>query len=244
MYQNAALDEARSSDTSAQANPQIATGQAQAVANAETEITNPVAEREKAQIQARMREIEQTRRQAALARQSTEQARQQAVIAQASADQTVAEWAAAKVDAAQDKARMNQLQEQLDGLHVTKTGRGLVITLDDVLFGVNKTQLKSGGMRNVQKLADFLKQYPQRKVLIKGFTDSPDSDSSNQLLSEQRANAVRTTLIEMGISGDRVAMPGSGKTFPMASNANPDGRQLNRRVEIILSDDNGNIAPR
>lgn len=242
MYQSAALDETRSSYSGAQANPQIATGQA--IANAETEITNPLAEQEKAQLQARMREIEQTRQQAALAHQSTEQIRQQALIAQASADQTVAEWAAAKLDAAQDKARMNQLQAQLDGLPVTNTGRCLVITLDDVLFDLNKMQLKSGGMRNVQKLANFLKQYPQRKVLIKGFSDSRDSDSSNQLLLEQRANAVRTTLIDMGISGDRVAIPGSGKTFPMASNANPDGRQLNRRVEIILSDDNGNTALR
>ena len=90
---------------------------------------------------------------------------------------------------------------QLKELNAKKTERGLVITLGDVLFSTNKAQLKSGGMRNVQKLADFLKQYPQRKVLVEGYTDSTGSNSLNQELSERRANAVRTALLDMGITG-------------------------------------------
>jgi outer membrane protein OmpA-like peptidoglycan-associated protein len=119
-----------------------------------------------------------------------------------------------------------------------------MITLGDVLFSTNKAQLKSGGMRNVQKLADFLTQYPQYKVSVEGYTDSQGSDEYNQELSERRADAVKMALIDMTISSDRISASGYGKGFPVASNNNASGRQLNRRVEIILSDENGNIAPR
>ena len=105
---------------------------------------------------------------------------------------------------------------QLKELNAKKTERGLVITLGDVLFSTNKAQLKSGGMRNVQKLADFLKQYPQHKVLVEGYTDSTGSDSLNQELSERRANAVRTALLDMGISSDRINTRGYGEAFPVA----------------------------
>jgi outer membrane protein OmpA-like peptidoglycan-associated protein len=120
----------------------------------------------------------------------------------------------------------------------------MVITLGDVLFSTNKAQLSSGGTRNVQKLADFLKQFEQRKVMIEGYTDSTGSNDYNQMLSVRRADAVRTALIDMGISSDRISTRGYGEAFPVASNKTAAGRQQNRRVEIILSDDNGNIAPR
>jgi outer membrane protein OmpA-like peptidoglycan-associated protein len=97
----------------------------------------------------------------------------------------------------------------------------------------------------VQKLADFLNQNPQRKVLIEGYTDSTGSDSFNQRLSEQRANSVRNALVnDMGVRSDRVSTRGYGEQFPVASNDNSTGRQLNRRVEIILSDMNGNVSSR
>ena len=99
-------------------------------------------------------------------------------------------------------------------------------------------------MRNVQKLADFLTQYPQQKVLIEGHTDSTGSDSLNQEFSDRRANAVRTALMNMAISSDRVATRGYGEAFPVAGNDTAASRQLNRRVEIILSDENGNITQR
>jgi len=129
-------------------------------------------------------------------------------------------------------------------LDAKKTDRGLVVTLGDVLFDTNKAQLSSGGMRGVQKLSDVLKQYPQRNVLIEGFTDSTGSDSLNQELSARRAKAVRTVLQDTGISADRIANRGYGQTFPVASNSTAAGRQLNRRVEIIVSDDDKTVAPR
>jgi len=133
---------------------------------------------------------------------------------------------------------------ELQALNAKKTERGMVITLNDVLFSTNRSQLASGGMRNVQKLADFLAQYPQQKVLVEGYTDSIGSDSFNQELSDRRAYAVRTALMDMAISSDRIATRGYGETFPVADNNTAASRQLNRRVEIILSDENGNIISR
>lgn len=118
----------------------------------------------------------------------------------------------------------------------------MVITLSDVLFSSNKTKLEFGGMRSLHKRADFLKQYPERKVLVDGCTDSTGSDGHNQELSEKRANAVRTALEDMGVSSERISTRGYGRSFPVASNSTAANRQLNRRVEIILSDEHGNNA--
>jgi len=181
---------------------------------------NAQAQRDEALIAARQAEAEEARRQAELARQSAEQ------------------------QAAAYQARIAEQEQQLKELDAKQTPRGMVITLGDVLFAVNKAQLSAGGVRNVQKLADFLNQYPQRKVLIEGHTDSTGSRSINQPLSERRADAVRSALADMGISGDRIETRGYAEAYPVASNNNAAGRQMNRRVEIILSDDSGNIVPR
>jgi outer membrane protein OmpA-like peptidoglycan-associated protein len=181
---------------------------------------NAQAQRDEALIAARQAEAEEARRQAELARQSAEQ------------------------QAAAYQARIAEQEQQLKELDAKKTERGMVITLGDVLFAVNKAELSAGGVRNVQKLADFLNQYPQRKVLIEGHTDSTGNRSINQPLSERRADTVRSALADMGISGDRIETRGYAETYPVASNNTSAGRQLNRRVEIILSDDSGNIVPR
>ncbi len=149
-----------------------------------------------------------------------------------------------KQQVAFDQLLIAQQKKELEELNAKKTERGLVITLNDVLFRTNMAQLEPNGLRTVQKLADFLRQYTQRKVLIEGHTDSTGSDHYNQELSERRANAVRIALLDSGISNDRIAVRGYGKTFPVASNDTAEHRQLNRRVEIILSDDNGNVTPR
>ena len=186
---------------------------------------------------------------------------QQVDIAKATADRKKAEAAisaseakrtqvqldarTSEADAAHANVARNQvLIDQLKALNAQKTDRGIMITLGDVLFSTNKAQLKSGGMRNVQKLVDFMNQYPQYKVSIEGHTDSQGSDEYNQWLSDQRASAVQTAMMNMSIDNDRIAIRGYGEGFPVASNDNAGGRQLNRRVEIILSDENGNIAPR
>lgn len=197
---------------------------------AELAVTEAAAKRDQVRLEARTAEADA--------------AKQQVAIVQETADQQAAALAAASAKAERDQSLIAQQEKQLKELNAQKTARGLVITLGDVLFSVNKAQLKPGGTRNVQKLADFLKQYPQHKVLIEGYTDSTGSDSLNQKLSERRANAVRMTLIDMGISRDRISTHGYGEAFPVASNDTAASRQMNRRVEVIISDEDGNIAPR
>jgi outer membrane protein OmpA-like peptidoglycan-associated protein len=185
-------------------------------------------------------------------------AKQQVGIAEETAKRKTAELAVTNAEAKRNEVRLDartaeternqatiaEQQRQLDALNAKKTDRGMVITLGDVLFNTGRSELSPNGVRNVQKLADFLAQFPEEKVLIEGHTDSVGSDSYNQGLSDQRASSVRSALMNMGISSERVAARGYGEAFPVASNDSASSRQLNRRVEIILSDANGNIIPR
>jgi len=226
--------------------------------NAELAVSNAAAERNRQLLQARTNEADQANMKAAVAQQNVEQIAAELDVANAitqqqqldldaktaEANQARQQTANARANAAQDQASLAAMQAQLNELNAKQTPRGMVITLGDVLFDTNQANLKSGGARNVQKLAEFLKRYPQRRVLIEGFTDSVGSDSSNQALSEQRANAVSMALTDMSIGRDRVSTKGYGEAYAVASNDNASGRQLNRRVEIMLSDDKGNIAPR
>lgn len=197
---------------------------------AELAVTNATAKRNEVRLAARTAEADQ--------------ARQEVAMVNEIADQQATDLAAADANAQRDQAVIAQQQQQLKELNAKKTDRGMVITLGDVLFRTGKSQLESGGVHNVQKLADFLKQSPKTRVLIEGHTDSTGGTSLNQTLSEQRANAVRNALTGMGIANDRISTRGYGESFPVASNDTAANRQLNRRVEIILSDANGNIAPR
>ena len=204
---------------------------------AEAAVASADAKRTEARLEARTAEADSAKRQVTAAKEKADW--QAADLAAADA-----ELAAADANAQRDQALIEQQERQLKELNAQKTERGLVITLGDVLFNTNKAQLKSGGMHNVQKLADFLNQYPQHKVLVEGHTDSTGSDNYNLELSDRRANAVRTALIDKGIGSERVTTRGYGEAYPVAGNDTIAGRQLNRRVEIILSDDKGNIAPR
>jgi outer membrane protein OmpA-like peptidoglycan-associated protein len=132
----------------------------------------------------------------------------------------------------------------LKDLQAQMTDRGVVMTLGDVLFDVGKSTLKPGGVRIVQKLAAYLQENAQRKVGVEGFTDSTGSDDFNQQLSEDRAESVKAALVNAGVAPDRITVTGYGETSPVATNDTPAGRQLNRRVEVVLSDEAGRIAPR
>jgi outer membrane protein OmpA-like peptidoglycan-associated protein len=197
---------------------------------AELAVTNAGANRNEVRLEARTLEADA--------------AKQQAAMAQENAVQQTAALAAAAAKSEQDQTLIAKQEQQLKELNAKTTKRGLVITLGDVLFNINKAQLKSGGVRSVQKLADFLQQYPQHKVLIEGYTDSTGSNKLNQELSERRANAVKTALIHMGVSNERISTNGYGETFPVVSNDTAENRKLNRRVEIIISDERGNIELR
>lgn len=234
---NKLLLQARTNEAD-QANYQAAVAQQDAQQKtAELAVANAVTQQQQMDLNAKTAEANQAKYQTAVAQQDAQQKT-------AEAHQARQQAADAESHAAQDQASLAAMQAQLNELNAKQTPRGMVITLGDVMFDTGKSNLKSGGARNVQKLAEFLKRYPQRRVLIEGFTDSVGSDSANQVLSEQRANAVRMALADMGVSSDRMSTKGYGEAYAVASNDNASGRQLNRRVEIMLSDEKGNIAPR
>jgi outer membrane protein OmpA-like peptidoglycan-associated protein len=142
---------------------------------------------------------------------------------------------------ARDQATENaaRLQAEVDALKAKPTDRGLVLTLGDVLFETGSSTLSSGAGRNLDRLVQFLTDHPERLVQIDGFTDSVGTDSFNQDLSQHRADAVRYQLVSRGISSNRIATQGYGKAYPVASNSESGGRQLNRRVEVVIGADSG-----
>jgi outer membrane protein OmpA-like peptidoglycan-associated protein len=142
---------------------------------------------------------------------------------------------------ARDQATENatRLQAEVDALKAKPTDRGLVLTLGDVLFETGSATLSSGAERNMDRLVQFLTDHPERLVQIDGFTDSVGTDSFNQDLSQHRADAVRYQLVSRGISSTRISTQGYGKAYPVASNSESSGRQLNRRVEVVIGSDNG-----
>jgi outer membrane protein OmpA-like peptidoglycan-associated protein len=239
---------------------------------AELVVANASAERDRVRLEARTREADSAQRNAAYAQRQAEASQRQSEASQrqSEASQRESEASQRSAEASQRQSatdrlaandaqmsaqaarqqtldaegRSQQLEAQLKDMEAKKTDRGMVITLGDVLFDANRAQLKSGGMRNVQKLADFFKQYPQRNVMVEGFTDSTGSRSRNQELSDQRANSVRDALLGMGIGTNRITSRGYGESYPVAGNDTAAGRQQNRRVEIVVSDNSGNIAPR
>jgi len=210
----------------------------------QSEASQRSAEASQRQSEASQRSAQASQLQSEASQRSAEASQRQAVTERQAANDAQLNAQASRQQTQDAESRARQLEAQLKEMEAKKTDRGMVITLGDVLFDTNQAKLKSGGMHNVQKLADFFKQYPQRKVLIEGFTDSTGSNSRNQELSDQRASSVRTALLDMGISPERVKSRGYGESYPVAGNDTAAGRQLNRRVEIIVSDDSGNITPR
>lgn len=225
---------------------------------AEQAVVTTSAERDRVLLQARTREAEAARRRADTQSQDAEQARliaeargreaqsarEQADAARARATEQAGAAAAAQERLSAYEKQNRELQSQLSELQAKQTERGLVLTLSDVLFDTGKADLKSGATRAAEQLSAFLKKYPERKLMIEGFTDSVGAESYNQQLSERRANAVRIALLDRGIDPGRMNVRGFGEAFPIASNENALGRQQNRRVEVIVSDDKGEIPAR
>jgi outer membrane protein OmpA-like peptidoglycan-associated protein len=149
---------------------------------------------------------------------------------------------AAKNQTAAAQAQLANAQQQLADLQAKQTDRGVVVTLGDVLFDTGQATLKPGADVAVNRLATFLSSNPQTKVLIEGHTDSRGSEDYNVGLSERRARAVSTALESHGIAAAQIQTLGRGKAYPVASNDTPEGRQQNRRVEIVFSDASGRFA--
>jgi outer membrane protein OmpA-like peptidoglycan-associated protein len=208
--------------------------------------------RSKVLLEARERELEAARartaqetREAELARDQAAQQAQKLEQARQNATAYAREAQEAQQRAQALSAQTRQLEAQLAELKAQQTERGWVLTLGgDVLFDVNEATLKPGAKRALDNLAQFMQQYPQRNVSIEGFTDSTGSDQYNEALSERRAQAVKDALVARGIGANRISVRGYGEAFPVATNDTTAGRQLNRRVEVVISRDGNQVGER
>jgi outer membrane protein OmpA-like peptidoglycan-associated protein len=222
-------------------------GTAQAVASqkaAEADVANAGRTRDQLQLQARTAEADRAKQDANNAQAQAMAAQNAAANAQDAAANAQRQAQNAEAQTREAQARAAQLEAQMADLQAKKTERGLVVTIGDVLFGTDQATLTPNGVATVRKLADVLNQNPNRSVLIEGFTDSTGSAAHNQELSERRAGSVASALGSMGIARDRIAMRGYGPSYPVAANDTASNRQLNRRVEIVLSNEGAAIPAR
>ena len=154
----------------------------------------------------------------------------------AAAEQARMEAEQARAEAAALAASEQKLREELAELQAQQTERGLVLTLGDVLFDVDEASLKAGATQSLSRLVTFLKEYPDRQVLVEGHTDSTGTEQYNLGLSQRRADSVVQFLTLNGIAPERAIARGYGKAYPVAGNETASGRQRNRRVEIVILD--------
>jgi outer membrane protein OmpA-like peptidoglycan-associated protein len=169
---------------------------------------------------------------------------QEANMAKSVASQARNELQNAQAQLAQQQAESQRLAAQMEDMQASQTSRGIVLTLGDVLFDTGQADLKPGAVRPIEQIAQFLNQHPERSVQVEGFTDSQGANDYNLELSQKRADAVAMAIIQRGVAADRVRAMGYGEEFPKASNGSPGSRQLNRRVEIVVSNDDKAIPGR
>ncbi len=213
------------------ANQQAKTAMAIAKAKTnDTAVGSSQVERERARADVRTVEAQRAQTQTAAAEQRASGAEQQA--------------AAATANSAGVQQQNAQLQQRLSELQAKPTERGMLVTLGDVLFEYNRAEVKPGAQASLRKLADFLQQYPNRQVLIEGYTDDTGSAAYNEALSLRRAEAVDSALVGMGVASQRVATVGYGKDFPIASNSTDTNRALNRRVEVYIAENDQPVRAR
>jgi outer membrane protein OmpA-like peptidoglycan-associated protein len=147
---------------------------------------------------------------------------------------------ARQADSAADEAA--RLKAELEALNAKQTNRGMVLTLGDVLFDTDRAVVKPGSMEQLQRVASFMQSNEGVQLRVEGNTDSTGSDEYNEALSARRADAVANVLTGNGVDRSRIQTLGRGEGYPVASNDTAAGRQQNRRVELIFSDQEGGFT--
>jgi len=202
------------------------------------------AERARMESTAAQEEVVRTRRDAMTADDLREEAnrREAAAREEAEAARRLAQAQASEIELARREAELaaqdaDSLRRRLELMELRQTDRGVVVTLGDVLFAVGETRLQPTARSNLQDVVELLQSEPDKRIRIEGHTDASGPAQVNQRISLERAEAVRDTLVAMGISADRIQAMGMGEDFPIASNEDAGGRNRNRRVDVILLDD-------
>jgi len=185
-------------------------------------------------LQKRDRELKAALADADQARASAEARARDAEAKAREAEQARAQAEQARRAAEAEQAKTAALAKELADLKAQQTNRGLVLTVGDVLFATGRAEVAAGGMRSIDKLAEWLKKNPTRNLLIEGHTDNTGSEDLNMKLSQQRAEAVRDQLVSRGVGADRITTKGYGPKYPVVANDSASGRQQNRRVEVVV----------
>jgi outer membrane protein OmpA-like peptidoglycan-associated protein len=208
---------------------------ARAASEAKTQAEQASSEAERARLQAE--EAKQLQAQAEAAKQAALAAQQQAQAEAENArgDAEQAQQQAQQAEGEKAEMRAKLLRQLNDILQTRDTARGLVVNMSDVLFDSGKYTLKPAAREKLAKVAGVLMAYPGITVEVDGYTDNVGGEALNQTLSEKRADAVRDYLLQQGVPADSLSARGFGDDSPVASNDTSIGRQLNRRVELVLS---------
>lgn len=219
---------ARTNETAMARHELVLSQQSNARKSSELAAADANAQRDQAQLAMSANETDTAQR-------AADTAEQQLALSEQSNAQKSTELALADATAVRSEARVSDLELQLKDLNAKKTDRGMVVTLGDVLFDTGQSQVLASGRSNIAKLADFFKRNPERTASIEGYTDDVGVPSVNLELSQRRANAVMTALIGLGVPADRLSTLAHGEDMPTADNATAAGRQMNRRVEIVIA---------
>ncbi|MEO6280551.1 OmpA family protein [Roseateles sp.] len=220
---------------------------AMALAKAQTEEDNikaAEADRERARADANANRANVAQGQAATAQAAAANANADANVARQQAASAQADAAQSQSQAAQAQAQAAALAHELADLQAKQTDRGMLVTLGDVLFETGRAEIRPAAQASIGKLANYLKEHADRRVLIEGFTDSTGSDATNLTLSQRRSQAVADALRAQGVDPARVATRGYGEQYPVASNSSTSDRAMNRRVEVYISNDNQPVRAR
>lgn len=183
------------------------------------------------------REKEAALEQGAESARTAEMAMEEAEQARRLAESRASEVELARLEADLASQQVDTLKKQLENLQLRQTESGVVVTLGDVLFETGQNQLLESAHSSLVEVVDLLQSEPDKQIRIEGHTDSVGSAQANLELSEQRADAVRRALVDLGVGETRVTSVGLGEDFPIASNTDEEGRARNRRVDVILLDD-------
>lgn len=171
------------------------------------------------------------------ARDAERRAREDSEYSRAAAAEERERALASQLQMEQERDENARLRAELGQAQTRVTDRGVVLTLGDVLFEVGKADLKSGAARSLETLVSAMQRDPELTVTIEGHTDSTGRHMANMALSERRADMVRGFLLGRGVSPQRLQAAGLGPDFPVATNATAEGRQQNRRVELVVQND-------
>lgn len=218
--------------------------EAKAKAEAEQAAHQRAQAEEQKRLEAERRARAEAERAAAEANAARTRAEADAAAAKAARDRDAAQAEIDRARQATEQAMREQQQlrqqliEQFNKILETRdTARGLIVNMSDVLFDTGKWTLKPGAREKLAKISGIVLAHPGLKLEVEGHTDSTGSDELNQVLSERRASAVRDFLVQQGVNSASITAIGFGKSRPVASNDTAVGRQLNRRVEMVVSGD-------